>query len=66
MYCFVDEAPTVTSSAEPDPVDQVMSKLIQEFADVTQCSDVDVCRQYIEIGQMDLNRAVEAFIDELS
>ena len=54
------------SSTDPDPVLEVMSKLIKEFTDVTQCTDVDVCRKYIELGQMDLNRAVEAYIDTMS
>lgn len=53
-------------SAEPDPVIEVMSQLIKEFTDVTQCTDVEVCRKYIELGQMDLNRAVEAYIDAMS
>jgi len=43
-----------------------MSRLIQEFKDVTQCSDDEVCRKYIELGQMDLNRAIEAYIDAIS
>jgi len=53
-------------STDPDPVLEVMSKLIKEFKDVTQCTDVEVCRKYIELGQMDLNRAVEAYIDATS
>lgn len=57
---------STASSTEPDPVAEVMSKLIKEFRDVTECSDVEVCRKYIELGQMDLNRAVEAYIDAMS
>lgn len=57
---------SAASSTEPDPVLEVMSKLINEFNDVTQCNDVEVCRKYIELGQMDLNRAVEAYIDAMS
>ena len=54
------------SSADQDPVLEVMSKLIQDFKDVTQCTDIELCRQYIELGQMDLNRAVDAYIDATS
>ena len=54
------------SSADQDPVLEVMSKLIQEFKDVTQCTDIELCRQYIELGQMDLNRAVDAYIEAMS
>jgi len=54
------------SSADQDPVLEVMSKLIQEFKDVTHCTDDELCRQYIELGQMDLNRAVDAYIDAMS
>lgn len=57
---------SAASSTEPDPVAEVMSKLIKEFRDVTECTDVEVCRKYIELGQMDLNRAVEAYIDAMS
>jgi len=53
-------------SIDLDPVSEVMSKLIVEFKDVTQCTDDDVCRTYIELGQMDLNRAIEAYIDAMS
>jgi len=54
------------SSTDQDPVLEVMSRLIEEFKDVTQCTDVNVCRKYIELGQMDLNRAIEAYIDAMS
>jgi len=43
-----------------------MAQLIQEFRDVTQCTDVEVCRQYIELAQMDLNRAIASYIDATS
>lgn len=51
---------------EPDPVSEVMSQLIKDFKDVTLCTDDDVCRKYIELGKMDLNRAVAAYIDTTS
>jgi len=57
---------SAASSTDPDPVAEVMSKLIKEFRDVTLCTDVELCRKYIELGQMDLNRAVEAYIDAMS
>lgn len=49
-----------------DPVSEVMKKLIQEFKDITQCTDTVLCQRYIELGNMDLNRAVEAYIDSTS
>ena len=55
-----------TDSTELDPVSEVMSQLMLEFKDVTQCTDDDVCRKYIELSQMDLNRAIEAYIDAMS
>jgi len=63
---LLGSAAAAGSSDDVDPVSQVMTKLIQEFRDVTQCADVDVCRQYIELAQMDLNRAVASYIDAMS
>jgi len=57
---------SAASSIELDPVSEVMSALMIEFKAVTQCTDDDVCRTYIELGQMDLNRAVDAYIHTMS
>ena len=54
------------STAELDPVSEVMSELMREFKDVTRCTDDAVCRKFIELGQMDLNCAVAAYIDAMS
>jgi len=55
-----------SSTAELDPVSEVMSELMREFKDVTRCTDDAVCRKFIELGQMDLNCAVAAYIDAMS
>jgi len=57
---------SASALTEPDPVSEVMSQLIKDFKDVTLCTDDDVCRKYIELGKMDLNRAVAAYIDTTS
>jgi hypothetical protein len=53
------------AAAADDPVSDVMSQLIAEFSNITRCENVAVCRQYIEHNQMDLNRAIEAYIDAM-
>ena len=58
--------PDPVFETEPDPVSEVMSALMEEFKAVTLCDDDDVCRTYIELGQMDLNQAIEAYIHTMS
>jgi len=59
-------AAAAASSTDEDPVSEVMSRLIKDFKDVTHCNDDEECRKYIEMAQMDLNRAIELYIDTMS
>ncbi|XP_060081815.1 uncharacterized protein LOC132561101 [Ylistrum balloti] len=50
---------------DPDPVEQVMSELLQEFLGVTDTEDVDVAKYYITLNQMNVNNAIMNYYNDL-
>ncbi|XP_033762150.1 uncharacterized protein LOC117343770 [Pecten maximus] len=50
---------------EPDPVDQVMSGLLQEFLGVTSTEDVGMAKYYITLNEMNVNDAILNYYNDL-
>ncbi|XP_069132372.1 uncharacterized protein [Argopecten irradians] len=53
------------SHQEPDPVDQVMSGMLQEFLGVTSTEDVEMAKYYITLNQMNVNDAILNYYNDL-
>jgi len=50
---------------DPDPVDEVMSGLIQEFLMVTGSDNVEISKYYLEKAQMNVNNAIVMYYDDM-
>ncbi|XP_021350458.1 uncharacterized protein LOC110448503 isoform X2 [Mizuhopecten yessoensis] len=55
----------VNYEQEPDPVEQVMSGLLQEFLGVTDTDDVEIAKYYITTNKMNINDALMNYYNDL-
>ena len=61
---LLDQSRDIFDSSTDQAVREVMDDLIVEFATVSSCEDVDVCKFYLEQSNMDVNTALLCFFND--